>query len=265
MPLINNNNEIPRKKLNVFYVLDTSGSMEGAKISALNHAMEECTEALKSIAKSNGDAQLQLAVLEFNSGCKWMTPNGPEDLEEDFEYEYLNAGGLTDIGAALEELNSKLSTHAFLNSMTGNLMPVIIFMTDGYATDDYESALLEIRENRWFKHGVKIGFALGEEPDVKMLSSVVGNSEAVIKTTDLELFKKLIKFVTVRSSMLVSQSQTKDVIPSGAGIVKDILEEEKTNGGLSENPQIYLEENDYNYETLDDDSDDDWGDDEEWL
>ena len=128
MPSTNSLTESPRKELHVFYVLDTSGSMEGAKISALNHAMEECTEALKTLAKNNGDAKLKVAVMEFNSGCKWITSNGPEDLEEDFEYEYLEAGGLTDIGAALKELNSKLSRHAFLNSMTGALMPVIIFM-----------------------------------------------------------------------------------------------------------------------------------------
>ena len=46
MPSTNSLTESPRKELHVFYVLDTSGSMEGAKISALNHAMEECTEAL---------------------------------------------------------------------------------------------------------------------------------------------------------------------------------------------------------------------------
>lgn len=185
MPSLESFTDSPRKELHVFYVLDTSGSMEGAKISALNHAMEETTEAMKTLAKNNGDARLKIAVMEFNSGCRWMTSNGPEDLEEDFEYEYLDAGGMTDIGAALIELNSKLSQHAFLDSMTGALMPVIIFMTDGYATDDYTKALEDIRKNRWFARGIKIGVAIGDDPDVKMLSSVVGNSEAVINTTDL--------------------------------------------------------------------------------
>ena len=174
MPSTDRLTESPRKELHVFYVLDTSGSMDGAKISALNHAMEECTEALKTLAKSNGDAKLKIAVMEFNSGCKWITSNGPEDLEEDFEYEYLQAGGLTDIGAALRELNNKLSRHAFLNSMTGALMPVIIFMTDGYATDDYTRALEEIRKNRWFARGTKIGFALGDDPVIELAEPVPG-------------------------------------------------------------------------------------------
>lgn len=244
MPNTNSLTESPRKELHVFYVLDTSGSMEGAKISALNHAMEECTEALKTLAKSNGDAKLKIAILEFNSGCRWITSNGPEDLEEDFIYEYLEPGGLTDIGSALTELNCKLSRHAFLNSMTGALMPVTIFMTDGYATDDYTKALEKIRENRWFARGVKIGFALGDDPDVNMLSSIVGNSEAVIKTTDLDLFKRLMKFVSVRASMLVSKSGTTRTESSGGEIVKDVAEELN----LSSESTIHLDDDEYDKE-----------------
>lgn len=261
MPNIDNLTESPRKELHVFYVLDTSGSMEGAKISALNHAMEECTEALKTLAKGNGDAKLKIAVLEFNSGCKWVTSNGPEDLEEDFEYEYLEAGGMTDIGAALKELNGKLSRRSFLSSMTGALMPVIIFMTDGYATDDYDRPLAEIRKNRWFARGTKIGFALGDDPDVKMLSSVVGNSEAVIKTTDLDLFRRLMKFVSVSASMLVSQSQTPDTETSGAGILKGVLNDMDD---APDDVQVSLSSDQYNPEPESpaDDGGDGWGDDE---
>ena len=211
--------EAPRKDLHVFYILDTSGSMDGTKISTLNRAMEESTQALADVAKSNGDAKLKIAVMEFNSGCKWVTSNGPEDLEEDFFWDPLKAGGLTDIGAALKELNTKLSRKAFLNSMTGALMPIIIFMTDGYATDNYENALEEIRKNRWFQYGTKIGFAVGDDADLKMISSVVGNSEAVIRTNDLELFKKLLRFVSVTASKLVSQSTTTGTAPTAADIV----------------------------------------------
>jgi uncharacterized protein YegL len=258
MPSTSSLTEAPRKELHVFYVLDTSGSMVGSKISALNHAMEECLNALKPLAKSNGDAKLKVAVLEFNSGCKWVTSNGPEDLEEDFEYEYLEAGGITDIGKALTELNSKLSRHAFLNSMTGAFMPVIIFMTDGYATDDYNKALAEIRKNRWFARGIKIGFALGDDADEKMLASVVGNSEAVIKTTDLELFKRLMKFASVTASMLVSESQTTDTALTGKDILKKATED------IPSVEPIQLDPNQYDKEDDPDENDKDEWDEGEW-
>lgn len=254
MPSTNGFTESPRKDLHVFYVLDTSGSMEGAKISTLNHTMEECMEALKTLAKSNGDARLKVAVMEFNTNCKWVTLNGPEDLEEDFEYTYLQAGGLTNIGAALKELNDKLSRHAFLNSMTGSMMPIIIFMTDGYATDDYLNDLAEIRKNRWFANGTKIGFALGEDADVKLISSVVGNSEAVLKTTDLELFKRLMKFVSVTASMLVSQSATTETASTG----KEIIERAKEELGVPSDAVVCLNDDEYDKEQTAYAGDEDW-------
>ena len=165
---------------------------------------------------------MKIAVLEFNSGCKWLNPSGPEDME-DFMWEELSAGGLTDIGAALTELDSKLSRKAFLNSITGSYLPIIIFMTDGYATDDYTKALAQIRQNKWFQRATKIGFALGDDPDKKMISEVVGNCEAVINTNDLSLFSRLMKYVSVTSSMLVSTSRTTAAEVTGATIVKGMV------------------------------------------
>lgn len=242
---------IPRKDLHIFYVLDTSGSMEGAKISMLNHAMEETLEALKDVAKHNGDANLKIAVMEFNTGCKWITENGPEDME-DFEWEYLKAGGLTDIGDAIKELSNKMSTHAWLNSMMGALMPVIIFMTDGYATDSWEKQLEEARANRWFKRATKIGFALGDDADKKMIASIVGNSEAVVQTDDLEIFKKLIKIVSVTSSMLVSKPNS-DKVDTGA-LVEDAVKQL----GADPNAVIeHMDDKDYNPEPTSTDEGDD--------
>ena len=263
MPNINELEEAPRKEMHVFYVLDTSGSMSGTKISMLNRCMEESIDALTELAKSNADAKLKIAVLEFNTGCKWVTSNGPESLEEDFVWDSLSAGGLTDIGSALTELNSKLSRHAFLNSMTGALMPVIIFMTDGQATDNYQKALDEIRNNRWFRRATKIGFAVGEdhEVDLTMLASVVGNSEAVIKTSDLELFRRLMKFVSVTASMLVSQSSTTKTETTGADNVK--MAEES--GELTTKEKVNIPETQYTKEPdPGPEPTGDWEDDEDW-
>ena len=240
MPTMDKLTGVPRKDLHVFYVLDTSSSMLGTKIDTLNHTMAETVEALKDLAEKNGDANLKIAVLEFNSGCRWITDGWPEEMA-DFTYEDLHADGLTDMGMALKELNSKLSRHAFLDSMTGALMPVIIFMTDGYATDNYAGALEEIRKNRWFRRGTKIGFALGDNADVKMIASVVGNSEAVIKTTNMDLFRKLMRFVSVTSSMLVSQSATTDTSYSGADIIKKVDD-------LPKDVVVHLSDTDYDKE-----------------
>ena len=104
--------------------------------------------------------------------------------------------------------------------------------------------MAEIRKNRWFANGTKIGFALGEDADVKLISSVVGNSEAVLKTTDLELFKRLMKFVSVTASMLVSQSATTETASTG----KEIIERAKEELGVPSDAVVCLNDDEYDKE-----------------
>src|SRR5699024_7373295 len=136
---------VARPLLPIFFVRDTSGSMTGQPISMLNHAMEEGINILGNFETSNADALLKIGALQVSSGAKWMQPKGLEELG-DFVYNPLTAGGLTDMGAALDELHQKLSRESFLVSTTGRCKPIIIFMTDGQPTDDWEKALKNISE-----------------------------------------------------------------------------------------------------------------------
>lgn len=213
----------PRKNLPIFYLLDTSGSMIGEPIAILNRAMTETMDALKKVAKKNSDAKLQIAVMEFNSNVKWMQPNGLEDVE-DFYWVDLQAAGLTEVGAALKELDSKLSRGSFLNGIMGNLMPVIIIMTDGGATSSYKKELNEIKKNKWFQNASKIGFAVGNDADIDMITDVVGNSEAVIRTDDMETFAKLIKLASVTASKIGSVSRTSASGDISEEIVKTVTD-----------------------------------------
>ena len=216
MPNILELDGTPRRALHVFYVLDTSRSMEGRWIAALNEAMGETTEVLKKKAEKNADALLKIAVLEFNSGCEWIQPLGPEDLE-DFIWSDLSAGGLTDMGEALKELDSKLSRDQFLSSSTGAYLPIIIFMTDGFATDNYKKALQQIRRNKWF--------ALGDYPDIAMIAEIVGSVEAVVATSNLEVFERLVQFLSQTSAVLCSSSSTEQDRVTGSDIVKRAVRE----------------------------------------
>ena len=93
-----------------------------------------------------------------------------------------------------------------------------------------------------------------------MISEIVGNSEAVIKTTDLDLFKRLMRFVSVTASMLVSQSHTTETESSGRHIVS--LAKEDLNVPQSANVQ--LNDNQYNKEPDPVPDNSTWDDDDEW-
>ena len=146
----------PRKVMTLFYIIDSSESMSGSRIGTVNGAMEECRDLLKEIAKANDDAEIKVAVMQFSSGCYWITgSNGAINLE-DWNWEDLQAGGITDFGAALLELDKKLSRKEFLNSQTGAYAPVILLFSDGGPTDNWEKGLNQLKQNNWFKHAIKI-------------------------------------------------------------------------------------------------------------
>lgn len=224
MPNIKETAEVARKVLPIIYVLDTSGSMTGDRIASVNEAMSETMEVLKDVSEKNPDAEIKVGVLSFSSGAEWVT-NGLVFMD-DFFWNDLKAGGVTDFGSALNELNNKLSRSEFLVSETGFCVPVIMFMSDGQPTDNYEKALSNIlANNKWFKYATKIGLAVGEDADKDVLAKIVGNSEAVISINDLETLKKLIKVASVTASMINSKSRTTAESGNAAEIIKVVQKE----------------------------------------
>lgn len=131
MSLLEEITPTPRKVMTLFYLIDTSESMSGSRIGTVNCAMEECQGLLKEIAQANDDAEIRVAVMQFSSGCSWITPSTGPIILDDWQWEDLKAGGITDLGAAFEELDKKLSRNEFLESQTGAYAPVILLFSDG--------------------------------------------------------------------------------------------------------------------------------------
>lgn len=215
MPKIEDGEKNARKILPIIYVIDTSGSMTGTRISAVNQAMNETIDVLKEVSAKNPTAELKIGVLQFASGASWVTSEDELVYMDDFFWNDLSAGGVTDLGAALDELFKKLSREALLNSKVGHKVPVLIFMSDGGPTDDYKSALRKISDNnKWFQVSTKICLAIDDESDVEVLQEIAGcgdknkGVESVIKVSDMETLKKLIKVVSVTASMIGAKSRT---------------------------------------------------------
>ena len=197
--------EIPRRTMVLFFVIDTSGSMDGSKIGAVNAAIEEVIPAIREVSDENADAEIKIAAVEFSSGVHWITSGGPIEAEK-FKWNYLDAAGVTDFGAACKSLNEKLSTKAFMKEATGSFAPAIFLLSDGGPTDDWMSALAELKKNNWFKAGIKVAIAIGDDADKDVLKEFTGSMEAVLETHNAAMLKKMIKFVSVRASQVASKS-----------------------------------------------------------
>jgi uncharacterized protein YegL len=189
----------------LFFLVDTSGSMEGEKISSLNVAIQEVLPYISDISKTNADAQIKVAALEFSSGTEWMYPQPME--VENFQWRDLEAGGLTCLGEACTELNSKLSaSHGFMSEAAGSFAPAIILFSDGEPTDDFKRGLEKLKNNNWFKSAIKVAIAIGDDSNQDILAEFTSNKEAVLTVHNKEQLKKIIRFVSVTASQVASTS-----------------------------------------------------------
>ena len=223
----------PRKIMTLFYLVDTSGSMMGDKLGAVNAAMEEAiVHDLPDISSANDDAEIRIAIMQFSSGCSWITPiSGPISIG-DVIWNDLRPNGLTDFGAACKELESKLSRKSFLNSTTGAYAPVILLFSDGAPTDDWKSGLELLKKNNWYKNAIKIAIAIGDDADKSVLAAFTGTMESVITVHDKETLRKLIRTVSVRASEFQSRSkQSSDNNTSEDDSIKIATESAATVGG----------------------------------
>ena len=197
---------------------------------------------MKEISQVNDDAEIKVAILQFSSGCQWITPeSGPVALD-DLVWNDLCAEGITDFGASLLELDKKLSRNSFLNSQTGAYAPVIILISDGAPTDNWEKGLAQVKKNNWFKHAIKIAINIEGDAERNVLEAFTGNSEAILEAKDTATLKKMIHKVSIRASEFQSHSkQAEETITSpeedAANIVNDVVadieEENKTDAGTS--------------------------------
>ncbi len=131
--------EVPRRTMVLFFVVDTSGSMRGAKIGTVNSAIEEIVPEIRDISETNADAQIKVATLSFSTGARWI--DSAPVAAENFRWNYLDASGVTDLGEACIQLNEKLSRNAFMSDATGSFAPAIFLMSDGEPPDNYRHGL----------------------------------------------------------------------------------------------------------------------------
>jgi uncharacterized protein YegL len=220
--------EIPRRTMVLFFVIDASGSMDGSKIGAVNTAIQEVIPAIRDVSEENADAQIKIAALEFSNGTRWLTPQGPIPAEN-FSWNFIDAAGVTDFGAACKALNEKLSTKAFMQEATGSFAPAIFLLSDGDPTDEWQNGLAELKKNNWFKAAVKVAVAIGDDANKDVLKEFTGSMEAVLEVHNAAMLKKMIKFVSVRASQVASKSS--NVGDAGNG---DAQKQEELNTALQD-------------------------------
>jgi len=197
---------VTRRTMVLIFIVDTSSSMEGSKIGAVNIAIEEVLPEIAKMSENNTDAEIKIAVLDFSSDAKWTAP--APILAKDFVWNNLNASGLTAFGEACLELNEKLSRNKFMEEPLGSFAPALFLMSDGEPTDKYLHGLEKLKQNAWFQKAIKVTVAIGEKANTQVLEEFTGTAESVLMVHNPEALKKMIKFLSVTASEIGSKSSS---------------------------------------------------------
>ena len=187
----------------LFFIIDTSSSMSGSKIGTINTIMEETIPEIRTLG--GADSEIKVAVLTFDSECRWLYDE-PIPVES-FQWSALSANGMTYLGDACRELNSKLSRKSWMNAPALSYAPSIILLSDGAPNDDWEDGIDLLKKNSWFKHALKFAIALGDDCDKIVLTMFTGDPEAVVQVNNGKALAKMLRFIAISSSEIGSQSQ----------------------------------------------------------
>ena len=184
--------ETPRGTIVIFFIVDTSGSMEGERIGALNTFIRALLPDLRDTAEAN-NAKIKIAVLAYSSGARWITAEGPVDADR-FKWKDLEAGGITDMGEAFKMLNEKLSGNDFMPEIDRSYAPIMFLFCDGEPTDEWIKELALLKQNKWFKAAIKAALPVGEDANKDVLKAFTGSSEAVLEVCNQSVLLNIIKF-----------------------------------------------------------------------
>ena len=202
---------IARQELNLIFVIDNSGSMEGEKIGAVNNAIRDVMSIMPEIQEDTCDALIKVSALVFSDNAKW-TYNEPQTVEN-FKWKDLSIDGGTDLSKAYDELAKFLRKKEKGGQMPdlGGVAPIIILMTDGMPTSyDWEEHLKDLKKKGWFKVALKYALAIGIDTDEAMdvLTKFTGNPETVLKVYTAEALRKVIKVIAITASKIKSNSSS---------------------------------------------------------
>ncbi len=181
------------RRLPVYFLLDTSGSMNGEPIQALNNALSGMINSLRSDAQAS--ETLWVSIITFDREINEVVP-----LTELQSFQLPEVicpqSGPTFTGKALELLYQKVKTDIKKGTPTqkGDWRPLLFIFTDGKPSDLqlYSEMIPKIKS---LNFGTIIGCAAGHLADDSKLKELT-DTVVHLDTTDSSTLKQFFKWVS---------------------------------------------------------------------
>ncbi|MCX8494686.1 MAG: VWA domain-containing protein [Akkermansiaceae bacterium] len=177
------------RRLPVFLVLDTSGSMSGEPIQAVKNGVQMLVSALRQDPQALETAFL--SVITFDSSAHELVPL--TDLPS-FQAPDITASGVTSMGEALSLVADCAKRDVIKASSTqkADWRPMVFLMSDGVPTDDFEKGLARFQQEKW---GAVVACAVNNA-DVSILKRIAPEAVVQLDTSDSASMSAFFKWVT---------------------------------------------------------------------
>ncbi len=181
------------RRLPVYLLLDTSGSMYGEPIEAVKNGVQTLISTLRNDPYALETAYI--SIITFNTTAQQVTP-----LTElaAFQQPTIEASGCTALGEALGLLAQKIDNEVTKTTaeVKGDWRPLVFLMTDGAPTDNIEYGLADFKKR---KCGVVVACAAGQGANTDVLKQITENV-VQLDTTDSAAIKAFFKWVSASIS-----------------------------------------------------------------
>lgn len=189
------------RPLPIILLLDTSGSMEGCRIKALNSAIKDMINSFTE--EENIGAETQVAIITFGGEAKLHTDITPA---KDIIWSDLTAKGMTSLGGALDIAKEMIEDKERIPSRA--YKPTVIVVSDGMPNDNYHQSLENFMKDRSGKCD-RWAMAIGDDANKELLKEFVNNEEQYFfEASDVSQIKKFFRVVTISEPQIPKTSNT---------------------------------------------------------
>ncbi|MBR7001663.1 MAG: VWA domain-containing protein [Neisseriaceae bacterium] len=196
------------RRLPVYLMIDTSGSMYGEPIEAIRTGLPSLLSALRN--DPHASETVWLSIITFNCDAQQILP-----LTELFDVQLpdIDANGRTSLGAALELLVDCIEreTEKSTAESKGDWRPFVFLFTDGEPTDDIRNGVNKVKS---LKMGGVIACGVGAS-NTNILKQIT-ESVVTLENADGASLAAYLKWVTqsikMKSKNIDSSSSSSNVL-----------------------------------------------------